>query len=246
MSMTNSMPSGDEPRTSMDSKRSRRSFSLGLGKKRSGSISGSQTSQDKPTRRFSLIPGSFSLKAIGIGKDYGSNRDSQQELPMQDPPAAMRQVNHQGVGSGQMDTYGPLSDQQQNAMAGANSSPITTPIHQRFASVQLDRQRPSAIPTYMRQDGTNTGSNSSVDNAQLKPPRSAPYQQNYENLSGQDSRRVTSRGHRGVLQKNKRLADAYDTDEFSRPHDHSGSSGAARRVMDFFRRAGRSRGGDSR
>ena len=68
ISMNNAMPGADEPRPSVDSKPSRRSFSLALGRKRSGSISGSQTSQEKHTRRFSLIPG-FSLKAIGIGKD---------------------------------------------------------------------------------------------------------------------------------------------------------------------------------
>jgi len=250
VSMTQTIPTGgDEPRMSMDSKQSRRSFSLGLGKKRSGSISGSQTSQEKSTRRFSLIPNSFSLRAIGIGKEYGSRRGSQHELPMQDPPPSMRQVN-QRVGSAGMDApmldgmYAQLSDPQQAAAPGHHSSPIATPIHQRFASVQLDRQRPSAVPSYMRADGGQTGSNSSLDNAQPQPPRSAPYPRNFE--PGADPRRVGSRGQRGVLQKNKRLADAYDTDEFSRPHDHSGSSGAARRVMDFFRRAGRSRGGESR
>ncbi len=58
VSMNNTMPGSDEPRPSMDSKRSRRSFSMGLGKKRSGSITGSQSSQEKQNRRFSFIPGS--------------------------------------------------------------------------------------------------------------------------------------------------------------------------------------------
>ncbi len=88
VSMNNAIPPTDEPRVSMDSKRSRRSFSIGLARKRSGSITGSQNSQEKHTRRFSFIPGSFSLKSIGIGKDYSAPADSHQDLPIQEPPAA--------------------------------------------------------------------------------------------------------------------------------------------------------------
>ncbi len=89
------------------------------------------------------------------------------------------------------------------------------------------------------------GSDTSVDKPRYAP-KSATFQRQYEPQPGQDSRRAVSRGHRGVLQKNKRLVDAYDTDDYSRPHDHSGSSGAARRVMDFFRRRGKARGGEDR
>jgi protein-serine/threonine kinase len=57
----------------------------------------------------------------------------------------------------------------------------------------------------------------------------------------------TGRAGRGpnVLQKNNRkFADAY---EYERdPSHHSGSSGAARKVMDFFRRRAKSRAGDDR
>jgi len=249
VSMSNSMAGGDEPRPSMDSKRSRRSFSLGFGKKRSGSIEGSQTSQEKQPRRFSLLPGSFSLKAIGIGKDYGP--DSQQDLPIQDPPRVDQRGRYidQSIGSGNLDAnalygmYTQLSDpQQQTAAANASS-----PAQQRLAPGQHGQQRPSAIPPRVQSGAVlNSGSDSSVDNMQRKPPRSAPQQADYENLHGQDSRRAASRGHRGVLQKNKRMADAYDTDDYSRPHDHSGSSGAARRVMDFFRRMGKARGEEDR
>ncbi|KAK2627410.1 hypothetical protein QTJ16_003376 [Diplocarpon rosae] len=60
----------DTPRPSIDS---RRSISFGFGKKASGSIAGASPTPlpDKP-RRFSLLPASFSLKAIGIGKEYGT------------------------------------------------------------------------------------------------------------------------------------------------------------------------------
>ncbi|KAI9714569.1 MAG: hypothetical protein M1812_006374 [Candelaria pacifica] len=54
----------------------------------------------------------------------------------------------------------------------------------------------------------------------------------------------------GVLQKNNRkFADAYDREQepgYGAGGQHSGSSGAARKVMDFFRRRGKARTGDDR
>ncbi|TPX09519.1 uncharacterized protein E0L32_009262 [Thyridium curvatum] len=267
VSMSATMPGLDnEPRPSMESKRSRRSFSMGLGKKRSGSISGSQTSQEKHTRRFSLLPGTFSLKAIGIGKDYPSAPESQADLPIQEPPRTGQSGRYvdQTIGGGEMDAvaldgmFAQLQDPQQAAVAAGQSSPH----QQRFAPGQYERQqRPSGVPNYMQQGAVlNTGSDSSIDNMQQqqqRPPRSAPYSTapgGYDNpmqAQPQDSsgRISTSRTgqHRGVLQKNnKHFRDAYDTDDYSRQHDHSGSSGAARRVMDFFRRRGKARGGEDR
>ncbi|EON98538.1 putative camk camkl kin4 protein kinase protein [Phaeoacremonium minimum UCRPA7] len=247
VSMSNTMPGGDEApgRPSMDSKRSRRSFSLALGKKRSGSMTGSHTSQEKHTRRFSLIPQSFS-RAIGLGKEYDSGPgESQQDLPIQEPPAVdqygryVDQNVERTVDASALDgMYAQLQDSQ--PVPAQNSSPV----QQRYGSAQHER-RPSAIPQYMQQGNVpNAGSESSLDR---RPPNSAPYQTNYAEPHGFDDRRVTSRGHRGVLQKNKRFVDAYDTDDgFAQRHDHAGSSGAARRVMDFFRRRGKARGGEER
>ncbi|KAI9888193.1 MAG: hypothetical protein M1820_010237 [Bogoriella megaspora] len=47
-------------------------------------------------------------------------------------------------------------------------------------------------------------------------------------------------GNGGALGKNRRFADAY---EQSPQHGQAGSSGAARKVMDFFRRTGKGREG---
>jgi protein-serine/threonine kinase len=56
-----------------------------------------------------------------------------------------------------------------------------------------------------------------------------------------DTQRLGSSGNRSVLQKNaKRFTDAYDDDQ--NYGGKSGSSGAARRVMDLFRRRGKARG----
>jgi protein-serine/threonine kinase len=229
----------------VDSKRSsRRSFSQALGRKRSGSVSGSQTSHEKQNRRFSFIPG-FSLKAIGIGKDDGPRADSQQDLPIQEPP--------------QVDQYGRYVDQRGDRTLGTTSTvegmyaQLQDPTEgearynqQQRVAQQEYAGRPSGA--YNSQGAVlNTESESSIDNAARRPPGSAPHQQQYEQQQAYDQRRVMSTGRPGkgaVLQKNKRFVDAWDTDESGRVHDHSGSSGPARKVMDFFRRRGKARGGE--
>ncbi|KAL2259079.1 hypothetical protein VTK26DRAFT_7372 [Humicola hyalothermophila] len=288
VSMNYSMPgAGDETRTSMDSKRSRKTFSMSLGKKASGSIAGSQTSRERQPRRFSLIPASFSLKAIGIGKDEPQPQlDSQQDLPIQEPPTA--------------DQYGRYVDQtveQEQQVVDASTldgmyaqlheprDPYGRPIQpqHRQPEPQTQRQqqqypssggygRPTAALEGYMPPGMLSSSDASVDmshsngNMRRQPGSSAPQlsldldrqAQNrigqQDGTAGYDTRRVASgggvgRSGRGVLQKNKRFVDAWEggagADPYSRHNDHSGSSGPARRVMDFFRRRAKARtGGD--
>lgn len=235
------------PRPSMDSRASRRSFSLGLGKKRSGSMTGSQGSKEKTDRRrFSLLPASFSLKAIGLGKDYGtppSDTDSRSDLPIQnprgDPPRSF--TAHGGAGGST-----PFFDAPNNGNPRQVSSSSAPSHHQRYASVQLDNRRPNAIPPYL-QTGShlNSGSESSVE---MRRPPTEPqlgqYQHGFSESEGYDGRRVgDNQRNPGVLQKgNRKFADAYEEDY----RGHEGSSGAAKRVMDFFRRRGKARGGEER
>lgn len=252
VSMTNPIPSGDEPgpRPSMDSKFSRRSFSLGLGKKRSGSISGSQGSNEKTDRRrFSLLPPSFSLKSGAASKDGAGGTpppetDSKPHLPIQDFRAdSPRGITSHGDARGSSPIFDPVYNSR------PQQPPTSNPYrHQRFASAQLDNRRPNAIPPYM-QAGTHftTASDSSVD---MRRPPTEPqmsgYQQPYSESEGQlGQRRGAPQGNRVVLQKNaKRFTDAYDQEDGRGGHD--GSSGAARKVMDFFRRRGKARGGEEK
>lgn len=251
ISMANTgMAAGDEPRSrpSIDSKASRRSFTLGLGKKRSGSINGSQDSIDKKERRrFSLLPASFSLKSFGAPpRDYGSappsEYESQQDLPIQNPRTADvgRSITSHGGST-------PFFD---NAYDGQPlDAAVSTPLHHThthsLAPADAAR-RPSAIPPHMQQGSShlNSASDTSVDMRQ--PPvgsRPGPYQYGgYTQSEGFDGRGIGA--NRGVLQKShKRFTDAYDQGDY---RGHEGSSGAAKRVMDFFRRRGKARGGDDR
>ncbi|KAK1510683.1 hypothetical protein CTAM01_01256, partial [Colletotrichum tamarilloi] len=260
VSMPNNMPADGQPRPSIDSRASRRSFSLGLGKKRSGSIAGSQTSHEKQNRRFSLIPQSFSLKAIGIGRDYDrppSEPQSQPDLPIQDPPEVDehgRYVDSRGQSRGYDGGY----DQGYRQPPGSSSAPQLSrqewqdqQQQQGYQQQQQQQQQhvgpigqPSAVPAYMQQGtGLNTGSESSFENAQNRRHTGAPYNASgYSESEGYDGQQFGSsrgNGRSGVLQKNKRFESA----EYG---GHQGSSGAAKRVMDFFRRRGKARGGDDR
>ncbi|KAL0935390.1 Fatty acyl-CoA synthetase and RNA processing-associated kinase 1 [Colletotrichum truncatum] len=255
VSMPNNIPVEGQPRPSIDSRASRRSFSLGLGKKRSGSIAGSQTSHEKPNpgRRFSLIPQAFSLKAIGLGRDYDpppSEPQSQPDLPIQDPP----EVNEQGRyvdQRGQSRGYDGGYDQGYRQPPGSNSAPQLQ--RQGWQEQQQGQQQqqymgpigqPSAIPGHMQQGAVlNTGSESSFENTQQRRQSGVPYQAGGYHEPESYTGGSRGNGRSGVLQKNKRFTDAYNQEQY---HGHQGSSGAAKRVMDFFRRRGKARGGEER
>ncbi|KXJ96117.1 hypothetical protein Micbo1qcDRAFT_31051 [Microdochium bolleyi] len=227
VSMSNTM--AGNPRDSIDSRASRRSFSLGLNKKQSGSVSGSQTSQERPqhTRRFSLI------KAMGLSKEPQTPPPvdySQPDLPIHEPPRD--------------DEYGQFPNPPQ-------SRGNTAPRHHNESDYDLQDQRlrsaphiaqagnytqqqrgaagaqVSAVPPYMQQDAVlNSGSESSFDQSQRRRAQQQTY--NADQYDGNSSR--------NVLQKNRRFVDAYNDEDAGRRHDHSGSSGPAKKVMDFFRR----------
>ncbi|KAL2136500.1 hypothetical protein VTI74DRAFT_3325 [Chaetomium olivicolor] len=248
VSMNNPISGGDEGRPSMDSKRSRRSFSIGLGKKASGSIAGSQTSQEKRARRFSFIPGSFSLKSIGIGKENGQPQfDSQQDLPIQEPLTVDQYGRYvdQNVGREQHVDASTL-DGMYAQLHEPRKSMDPYGHHQQYSPNGFGH--PSASQGYMPPGMLSGGSDASVDNMR-RPAGSAPQlhhipQQDENSYNGRRVASSTKTGGRGVLQKNKRFVDAWDTDSYSRGHDHSGSSGPARKVMDFFRRRSKARGGE--
>ncbi|KAK4204012.1 putative serine/threonine-protein kinase [Triangularia verruculosa] len=260
VSMNNTL-GAEESRTSMDSKRSRRSYSIGLGNKRSGSISGSQGSQqEKQNRRFSFMPAGFSFKSMGISKEEPSPAlDSQQDLPIQEPPTVdqygryvEQDVDREHVDASTLDgmyaqLQGVSRSNDQYGQQQQRQQQQQQQQRQEYSSNQYDGRRPSNVEGYQSQTLMNSSSDHSIDNNMRRPAGSAPQ---LPHLSPQDTeydgRKVASGGRpgRGVLQKNKRFVDAWDSDGYSRGHDHSGSSGPARKVMDFFRRRGKARTGE--
>ncbi|KAL2757081.1 hypothetical protein ACRALDRAFT_2041593 [Sodiomyces alcalophilus JCM 7366] len=249
-----SMQGAGESRQSIDSRASRRSFSIGFNKKRSGSIAPSYTSQEKQNRRFSLLPQSFS-RAMGFSKDSETphpDAPSQQDLPIQDPADLDERGGYVDEGASQ-----PMGQTAYHA-SGEHEAPgyqpnrppsnSTPALQQRQGSSHMNKPPPNALPSHMQQQGAtvpNAGSESSLENSRQPHQGSMPYQAGgFSESDGYDGRKMGAKGQRGTLQKNKRFTDAYEQDDYH--HGHEGSSGAAKRVMDFFRRRGRARGGEER
>ncbi|KAH7389183.1 hypothetical protein BKA64DRAFT_132876 [Cadophora sp. MPI-SDFR-AT-0126] len=257
----------DTPRQSMDS---RRSISFGFGKKRSGSITGSQTTtlQDKP-RRFSLLPASFSLKSIGIGKDYGTPGappdDQYDDRPDSrgnylDPPQTSRTNDSRNISGATATQYASdgAYDRGDSPMDRRGTS-TSSPVQKRYPSQGVSDPRTGAPPQFLPpmnfrqgESALNTESESSLNESVQRRGIYPPGFNSYDDGAGrrqtpQSSQGQGSRPARGVLQKNNRkFADAYEQEQnngYGPTHsDHAGSSGAARKVMDFFRRRGRDRG----
>ncbi|KAL8969773.1 MAG: hypothetical protein Q9197_004166 [Variospora fuerteventurae] len=118
------------------------------------------------------------------------------------------------------------------------------------STAQPGRSAPRTEPTYVVDEGTPTESELSL-RMNANRPR---YPAGFNSYEDERPRASMQQGHnaRGpaVLQKNNRkFADAYEQEQepgYGAGGQHAGSSGAARRVMDFFRRRGRARTGDDR
>jgi protein-serine/threonine kinase len=262
VSMTGAVTQGqmDTPRQSMDS---RRSISFGFGKKRSGSISGSQTTlQDKP-RRFSFLPGSISLKSIGIGKDFPAPEQYDQRPDSRgnylEPPMTARTDGSRNV-SGALPTTadGSYDRSRDSPLQDRRGTSTGSPAqHQRYASHgQTSDPRSGAPPQFLpplnfRQGESTltTESESSLNDLQIRRgPGAYPPGFNDYDIDRRPTNNSRGGNGRGVLQKNNRkFTEAYEQDAngYGPTHvDSAGSSSAARKVMDFFRRRGRDRGGE--
>ena len=265
VSMSGAVTAGaDTPRQSMDS---RRSISFGFGKKRSGSINGSQTTLQEKPRRFSLLPASFSLKSIGIGKDaYGSGVLATSDQQYQGHPESRGNYTSQNPEYSQQQSRNVSSSNAPYAADGAydrnRNSPLqdrrgtstaSPPQHQRYPSQSVIDPRSGAPPQFLppinfRQDQSALTTESELSLNDMTNRRGA-YPPGFNDY---DDRRPVGRAGssgRGVLTKNNRkFTEAYEQDQgngYGPTHtDHAGSSGAARKVMDFFRRRGKDRGGE--
>ena len=116
------------------------------------------------------------------------------------------------------------------------------------------RRAPRGVGPSFPGEGTPTESEISLGmnmNANANRARYPPGFSSYEDEPPRSSMQQ-GRSARGpsVLQKsNRKFADAYEQEQergYGAGGQHAGSSGAARRVMDFFRRRGRARAGDDR
>ncbi|MCJ1473887.1 hypothetical protein MMC13_002542 [Lambiella insularis] len=249
-------PISNSPRQSTDSRRPSFSFSR-------------KNSEDKgdKNRRFSLIPASFSFKSMTGGpKEQASDASrpmSQRQQSFNQHPTA--QSVAYGRGGGQTDseesipTYdggtgnnrnvsAPLSRRTDNVARntrkpeGLQQTQYGSPQYSSPPMNSQNRPLPQGQSYFINDTAMPTDSELSVAQAQNRPRYPAGFNSPDEEPRASMQSGRNGRGP-GVLQKpNRKFADAYDQD----PGHHAGSSGAAKRVMDFFRRRGRSRAGEDR
>ncbi|PYH45783.1 putative serine/threonine protein kinase (Kin4) [Aspergillus saccharolyticus JOP 1030-1] len=240
---------GDDTRMSMDS---RRSMQYGYNRKTT------ETGAENRPRRFSLLPPSFSLKGFSSSRsqtpDEESQTDRSTENRLEQPPStgAMRS-RARATSYGTQDAIAMATDgapgdevptqdepinyqariDQQFAILHSNQSGLYQPTS--YSAASAEQVYPSENDHYYRNQSANHSTpNYYEDSTGTFDKGSQPSIQ-----AGRPGRGT------GVLPKNHRkFADAY---EYERDLAHRpGSSGAARKVMDFFRRRAKSRAGDDR
>ncbi|KAF9884658.1 hypothetical protein FE257_001351 [Aspergillus nanangensis] len=241
---------GDDTRMSMDSRRS-----IQYGNNRKTSEAGAE---GRP-RRFSLLPQSFSLKAFSSSSrsqtpDEDSQADRSTDNRVQQRPSTgairprVRATSYGTQDAMGMAPEGAPSDEVHVADEPEN---YQSRIDQQFAVLHSSQPSTYQQATYSTASAEQVGSNENDHyyRNQYANHSTPNYYDEYNSPYDRSPRQQppTGRSTRGagVLQKNHRkFADAY---EYERdPAHHSGSSGAARKVMDFFRRRAKSRAGDDR
>ncbi|KAL4934372.1 putative serine/threonine protein kinase (Kin4) [Aspergillus undulatus] len=234
---------GDDTRASMDS---RRSATYGYNRKTS------EAGVESKPRRFSLLPPSFSLK--GLSSSSRSQTPDEESQPDrfadnragQQPPTEASRTRFRATSYGAHDAMtegaadGPLDD------VIVHDEPVNyqTRIDQQFAALHNNDSETYQHPPYGAVSAEQVHSNDNDHYRHHYPNHSTPnYYDEYNGVHDNGSKlSMRSSNRPGVLQKSHRkFADAYEYESH-----HSGSSGAARKVMDFFRRRAKSRAGDER
>lgn len=264
-SMKNPIAS-DTPRKSTDSRRPSFSFS----RKNSDLRKDTELSKEekRSSRRFSLLPASFSFKSLsstGFGKDQSPDvRPVSERRPSnfaQTAPASrshsrpqtmaysrgqsqVKALGREEVFDGGRDRNG---NQETRVVDDTQQAQYNTPINQDVRGLQPPPRPQQSGRSYI---GTPTESEISLQPRSQRQAEHRPvYPPGFGNDSYDDESRTSMQQQRpargpSVLQKpNRRFADAYE-DHGPGEGNHAGSSGAAKRVMDFFRRRGRARGGE--
>ncbi|KAJ5682722.1 hypothetical protein N7462_005887 [Penicillium macrosclerotiorum] len=242
-SMKETLPREDS-RVSMDS---RRSMQYTHNRK------ASEAGEGRP-RRFSLLPPSFSFRNFSSGRAQ-TPEEASQTPRTPDPHGPPRpatgpiQSRSRATSYGTQDAMGMVNEGPADEVHAEqkDSEPLSyeaqidqqfAELGSRFGQTQDTFGTISSEQVYHNPEDHYSGHNYTYSS---KPNYYDEYNGTYESLPRQSMQ--TGRRGPNVLQKNHRkFADAY---EYERDGSHhSGSSGAARKVMDFFRRRAKSRAGD--
>lgn len=248
-SMKDAFPADNAPRISADSKRS---FSFGIGKKRSVDLESQQAPEEKPRRFSSLLPSTFSLRGLtGGSKEQDSESDSPVPQDFPQPPRSGDQrrpsIGHDPPPSGGHNRNMPTDSRPSESLNQHGQ-------HHRSRSTATNFSRPPQYQPASNDVYGGTGVYSSPSGAYPQSSNATPMtgRPEYgnstnqsrplypEGFNSQDSASRPpihqNREGRGVVQKpnNRNFNQAYEYEQA--PNRHEGSSGAARKVMDYFRR----------
>ena len=230
----------DNQRASRNSIDSKRSISLGFGKKKSADLE----SQTERPRRYSFIPSSFSFRGSMAGLPNDEQDMAQVNDFPQPPPSSQTRPS---TGGQRMTSYGteeslPLGHDGQTEHPQHRAS---RNFSSRNPQVYTSHSQPSAQSNDVyggtgvySAPGTSHRQPQSQSSTERRSSRRPTYP---EGFNSYEERPSVSQGRNkaGVLQKPRKFADAYDYE--GGPGHHDGSSGAARKVMEFFRRRGKAR-----
>jgi serine/threonine protein kinase len=253
----------DPQRPSIDSIRS---FSFGLEKKKSVDLESQQ--EEKSDRRFSLLPTSMSLKGMmGGPKDQddpnspvplpddfpqpptsrGPSRPvTSQHPPMNsyDPPQGVYQGNEgQQKQQRRVKVINPLRPQQQYQQH--QKTPSQTP-NDVYGGTGV--YAPTSQYGQHQERSYLSGPTPPVESEAQRPNQGQlQYPEGYNDYDRPHPSMQQGRQGKGppvLLKPNRKFADAYNNEQG--PTHHEGSSGPAKKVIDFFRRRGRARVDDYR
>jgi protein-serine/threonine kinase len=224
-------PSESQPRVSTDSKRS---FSFGLGRKKSTDMENMQS--EKPVRRFSLIPSSMSIKnLLGAAKDGDSSK-----------PGTPQTDRHPQQTSSRPDTGEEYGGRQASNFDGQYDA--STARYNYSRPQQTQQYRTTQAPATQPSNDVYSSTAVYSPNGQSSHQRQQSEPINQMMSSSQNSRPSMQQGRRegrGVLVKNNRKFNEGYAQEQGPTH-HSGRSGAVKKVQDFFRRRRAPTDGDYR
>ncbi|KAI5795386.1 hypothetical protein DFH27DRAFT_612617 [Peziza echinospora] len=175
------------------------------------------------SRRFSLLPPSFSLRGIGSGDKKGHERRPSRSASgnsVQQRRWDNQQQNPQVVGGGS--SYPQLGvpssrPAHNGSLSGSEASLAVASAPGTATQPNFPQSSHTPSPEQIPASGNHTGTTPTPGTIPSRPSEEA-------------------RKRPAVLQKNRKFTEAYEMDGAGAAS--SGSSGAARRVMDFFRRRG--------
>ncbi|KAI9370078.1 hypothetical protein BJX61DRAFT_111556 [Aspergillus egyptiacus] len=240
----------DGSRTSVDS---RRSGPYNYGRKTS------ELSGESRSRRFSLLPQSFSLKGLtSSSRSQTPDDESQPErfldgrVNQQRPSTGAPQSRARASSHGARETLATMaSEGAPGDVPIINDEPVNyqARIDEQFAVLHSNHSESYQTASYggASAEQVHSNNNDHYYRNQYANHSTSNYYDEYNGVQENGSRVSMQAGQSssrpGVLQKNNRkFNEAYERDL----SPHSGSSGAARKVMDFFRRRAKSRAGDER